>query len=82
MTCGNNTPKKGSLLKTSCTTIHKTCTHGSQVGKTVPVGDLVGDFIPVRFLQLHQKGIGEDLFPGHRDPDGHPTDHCNDPKPL
>ncbi|GFR31519.1 hypothetical protein TNCT_282921 [Trichonephila clavata] len=69
-------------LQIAVTICFKTETLAPFIGKTVPVGDLIGDFIPVRFFQLHQKGIGEDFLSGDRVPDGHPTDHCDDPEPL
>lgn len=50
-------------------------THGSHIGKSVPLGDLVGDRVSVAVLQLDQESVREHLFgPGHLTAAGH-RDH-------
>lgn len=47
-------------------------THGPQISKSVPLGDLVGDSGSVAVLELDQERVGEHLFgPGHLTAAGH-----------
>lgn len=47
-------------------------TYGPNIGKSGPLGDLIGDVVSVAVLQLHQERVREDLFcPGQLTVAGH-----------